>query len=91
MLQSFFQFLIASLISSFISSLLCLHCFAQTVAVFEFDCDDKNFDDNINMMVDLLIHELVELGKGLGADYIILGALLQPWAVHYTLQHVWLI
>ena len=32
-----------------------------------------------------------KLGKGLGADYIILGALLQPLAVHYTLQHVWLI
>ena len=87
--------------------LLCLPCFAQTVAVFEFDCDNKDFDGNIAMMTDLLIHELVKsgdvtvverkrldkimaeyafqsspfvdiktakkLGKGLGADCIIVG------------------
>ena len=81
--------------------------FAQTVAVFEFDCDNKDFDGNIAMMTDLLIHELVKsgevtvverkrldkimaeyafqsspfvdiktakkLGKGLGADCIIVG------------------
>ena len=82
--------------------------FAQTVAVFEFDCDDKNFEGNITMMSDLLIHELVKqgdvtvverkrldkimqeyafqatpfvdittakkLGRGVGADYIIVGS-----------------
>ena len=34
--------------------------FPQTVAVFDFDCDDKNFEGNIAMMSDLLIHELVK-------------------------------
>ena len=92
---------------TFIFSLLCVQGFAQTVAVFEFDCDNKDFDSNIAMMTDLLIHELVKsgevtvverkrldkimaeytfqsspfvdiktakkLGKGLGADCIIVG------------------
>ena len=91
-----------------ISSLLCLQGFAQTVAVFEFDCDNKDFSENIAVMTDLLVHELVKsgdvtvverkrldkimqeyafqsspfvdiktakkLGKGLGADYIIVGS-----------------
>ena len=39
-----------------IFSLLCVQGFAQTVAVFEFDCDNKDFDGNIAMMTDLLIH-----------------------------------
>ena len=90
-----------------IFSLFCVQGFAQTVAVFEFDCDNKDFDGNIAMMTDLLIHELVKsgdvtvverkrldkimaeyafqsspfvdiktakkLGKGLGADCIIVG------------------
>ena len=93
---------------TFIFSLLCVQGFAQTVAVFEFDCDNKDFDGNIAMMTDLLIHELVKsgdvtvverkrldkimaeyafqsspfvdiktakkLGKGLGADCIIVGS-----------------
>ena len=92
---------------SLIFTLLCVQGFAQTVAVFEFDCDNKDFDGNIAMMTDLLIHELVKsgdvtvverkrldkimaeyafqsspfvdiktakkLGKGLGADCIIVG------------------
>ena len=91
-----------------ISSLLCLQGFAQTVAVFDFDCDNKDFGENIAIMTDLLVHELVKsgdvtvverkrldkimqeyafqsspfvdiksakkLGKGLGADYIIVGS-----------------
>ena len=93
---------------TFVFSLLCLHSFAQTVAVFDFDCDNKDLSDNISMMTDLLIHELVKsgdvtvverkrldkimqeyafqsnpfvdiktakkLGKGLGADCIIVGS-----------------
>ncbi len=89
-------------------SLFCLSSFAQTVAVFEFDCDNKDFSKNIAIMSDLLVHELVKsgdvtvverkrldkimqeyafqsspfvdiktakkLGKGLGADYIIVGS-----------------
>ena len=43
-----------------ISSLLCLQGFAQTVAVFDFDCDNKDFGENIAMMTELLIHELVK-------------------------------
>jgi len=91
-----------------ISSLLCLQGFAQTVAVFDFDCDNKDFGENIAMMTELLIHELVKsddvtiverkrldkimeeyafqsspfvdiktakkMGKGLGADCIIVGS-----------------
>ena len=45
-----------------IFTLLCVQGFAQTVAVFEFDCDNKDFDGNIAMMTDLLIHELVKSG-----------------------------
>ena len=45
-----------------IFSLLCIQGFAQTVAVFDFDCDDKDFESNIAMMSDLLIHELVKRG-----------------------------
>lgn len=89
-------------------SLFCLSSFAQTVAVFDFDCDNKDFSKNIAIMSDLLVHELVKsgdiavverkrldkimqeyafqsspfvdiktakkLGKGLGADYIIVGS-----------------
>ncbi|MGP1438905.1 MAG: CsgG/HfaB family protein [Treponema sp.] len=36
--------------------------FPQTVAVFDFDCDDKDFEGNIAMMTDLLVHELVKQG-----------------------------
>ena len=46
-----------------IFTLLCVQGFAQTVAVFEFDCDNKDFDGNIAMMTDLLIHELVKSGE----------------------------
>lgn len=97
-----------SALLSLIFSLFCVQGFAQTVAVFEFDCDNKDFDENIAMMTDLLIHELVKsgnvtvverkrldkimaeyafqsspfvdiktakkLGKGLGADCIIVGS-----------------
>ena len=82
---------------------------AQTVAVFDFDCEDPDFADKVGMMTDLLIHELVKaprvtvverknidkifseysfqanpyvdlksakkLGKGLGADCIIVGSI----------------
>ena len=47
---------------TFIFTLFCLPCFPQTVAVFDFDCDDKDFESNIAMMSDLLIHELVKQG-----------------------------
>ena len=33
---------------------------AQTVAVFDFDCEDPDFADKVGMMTDLLIHELVK-------------------------------
>lgn len=93
---------------SLIFAMFCVQGFAQTVAVFEFDCDNKDFNENIAMMTDLLIHELVKsgevtiverkrldkimaeyafqsspfvdiktakrLGKGLGADCIIVGS-----------------
>lgn len=49
-------------ISCLIFTLFCLPCFPQTVAVFDFDCDDKDFESNIAMMSDLLIHELVKQG-----------------------------
>lgn len=81
---------------------------AQTVAVFDFDCDDLAFRDKVSTMTDLLIHELVnsgnvtvverkeidkimaeysfqanpyidittakQMGKGIGADCIIVGS-----------------
>ena len=90
-------------------SLLCVQSFTQTVAVFDFDCEDPDFADKVGMMTDLLIHELVKtpgvtvverknidkvfseysfqanpyidlksakkLGKGLGADCIIVGSI----------------
>ena len=35
---------------------------AQTVAVFDFDCDDLAFYDKVSTMTDLLVHELVKAG-----------------------------
>ena len=101
------KYLLLALLS-LIFTMFCLQGFAQTVAVFEFDCDNKDFNENIAMMTDLLIHELVKsgevtiverkrldkimaeyafqsspfvdiktakrLGKGLGADCIIVGS-----------------
>ncbi len=82
---------------------------AQTVAVFDFDCDDPDFKEDVSVMTDLLVHELVKagdvtvverkktdkimaeyafqanpyvdiasakkLGKGVGADCIIVGSI----------------
>lgn len=42
--------------------LFCLSSFAQTVAMFDFDCDDKDFEKNISVMTDLLIHEIIKSG-----------------------------
>ena len=36
---------------------------AQTVAVFDFDCDDYAFYDKVGTMTDLLCHELVQNGN----------------------------
>lgn len=81
---------------------------AQTVAVFDFDCDDETYYDKVSTMTDLLVHELVkggdvtvverkkidkvmaeyrfqanpyidittakQMGKGIGADCIIVGS-----------------
>ena len=35
---------------------------AQTVAVFDFDCDDEAYYDKVSTMTDLLVHELVKGG-----------------------------
>ena len=35
---------------------------AQTVAVFDFDCDDESYYDKVSTMTDLLVHELVKAG-----------------------------
>jgi len=51
-----------SIFFSLIFTFFAAQGFAQTVAVFEFDCDNKDFDGNIAMMTDLLIHELVKSG-----------------------------
>ena len=55
------KYLLSALLS-LIFTMFCLQGFAQTVAVFDFDCDDKDFESNIPMMSDLLIHELVKQG-----------------------------
>ena len=81
---------------------------AQTVAVFDFDCDDEAYYDKVSTMTDLLVHEFVkggdvtvverkkidrvmaeysfqanpyidimtakQMGKGIGADCIIVGS-----------------
>jgi TolB-like protein len=36
---------------------------AQTVAVFDFECDDKDFQDKVTTMTDLLCHQLVQDGN----------------------------
>lgn len=33
---------------------------AQTVAVFDFDCDDEAYYDKVSTMTDLFVHELVK-------------------------------
>ena len=81
---------------------------AQSVAVFDFDCDDEAYYDKVSTMTDMLVHELVksgdvtvverkkidrvmaeyrfqanpyidittakQMGKGIGADCIIVGS-----------------
>ena len=54
--------------------------FAQTVAVFEFDCDDKDFESNIAMMTDLLIHELVKQGDVTVVERKRLDKIMQEYA-----------
>ena len=63
-----------------IFSLLCLQGFAQTVAVFDFDCDDKDFESNIPMMSDLLIHELVKQGDVTVVERKRLDKIMQEYA-----------
>ncbi len=65
------------------SLLLCaapLHIAAQTVAVFEFDCDDPNFTEKTAMMSDLLIHELVKSGSVTVVERKRLDKLMQEYA-----------
>ncbi len=57
-----------------------LQVFAQTVAVFDFDCDDPNFKENIAMMSDLLIHELVKSGSVTVVERKRLDKLMQEYA-----------
>ena len=48
--------------TAFLSFVLAFALGAQTVAVFDFDCDDPDFKENISTMTDLLVHELVKAG-----------------------------
>ena len=51
---------------TFISTFLLISTFtlsAQTVAVFDFDCDDYAFYDKVATMTDLLCHQLVQDGN----------------------------
>ena len=54
--------------------------FPQTVAVFDFDCDDKDFESNIAMMSDLLIHELVKQGNVIVVERKRLDKIMQEYA-----------
>ena len=54
--------------------------FPQTVAVFDFDCDDKDFESNIAMMTDLLIHELVKQGDVTVVERKRLDKIMQEYA-----------
>ena len=65
---------------TFIFTLFCLPCFPQTVAVFDFDCDDKDFESNIAMMSDLLIHELVKQGNVTVVERKRLDKIMQEYA-----------
>lgn len=67
-------------ISCLIFTLFCLPCFPQTVAVFDFDCDDKDFESNIAMMSDLLIHELVKQGNVTVVERKRLDKIMQEYA-----------
>ena len=51
-----------SIFAAALSALLSLSLAAQTVAVFDFDCDDPNFKEDVSVMTDLLVHELVKAG-----------------------------
>ncbi|MGP1512486.1 MAG: CsgG/HfaB family protein [Treponema sp.] len=98
-----------SIFAAVLSALVSLSLAAQTVAVFDFDCDDPDFKEDVSVMTDLLVHELVKagdvtvverkkmdkimaeyafqanpyvdisgakkLGKGVGADCIIVGSI----------------
>ena len=51
---------------TFISTFLLISTFtlsAQTVAVFDFDCDDYAFYDKVATMTDLLCHQLIQDGN----------------------------
>ena len=51
-----------SIFAAALSALLSLSLAVQTVAVFDFDCDDPNFKEDVSVMTDLLVHELVKAG-----------------------------
>ena len=51
-----------SIFAAVLSALLSLSLAAQTVAVFDFDCDDPDFKEDVSVMTDLLVHELVKAG-----------------------------
>lgn len=51
------------LLTLILSMFVTLSVYAQTVAVFDFDCDDFAFYDKVSTMTDLLCHQLVQDGN----------------------------
>ena len=51
------------LLTLILSMFVTLSVSAQTVAVFDFDCDDFAFYDKVSTMTDLLCHQLVQDGN----------------------------